>query len=266
MNAHAGSADAPPWAVIFEPYGTLLDVETDERDWYAYLNLARFLEYRGVRLNADELRWLWFEKLSQGQQSVPIASGGGNGPHPEADARTIWREIIEQHRDPCYFSADSQNSSFLSEIVTLQRALVRRTLRLMDGAKELLERLHGRVRLGVIADGQPEYVVPELQIAGIEPYFEAITVSGAHGYRKPDQRLFANAVKALGATPERTVMVGVDTARDIAGATAARLRSVLVLSPYGTKDIALGTPDYDADSTAVLAPLLERMTGIGPHG
>lgn len=256
MNAHTGSVDAPPWAVIFEPYGTLLEVETDERDWYAYLNLSRFLEYRAVRLNADELRWLWFEKLSERQQI-------GDGPHPEADARAIWREIIEQHCDPCYFSADLLNGSFLSEIVTLQRALVRRTLRPMEGAKELLESFLGRVRLGVIADGQPEYVVPELQIAGIEQYFQAVTVSGAYGFRKPDPRLFARAVTALGAAPERTVMVGVDTARDIAGATDAGLHSVLVLSPYGTKDIALGTPDDVADSTAVLAPILERLTGIG---
>ncbi len=52
-------------AVLFEPYGTLLEIETDERDWYAYLNLARFLEYRGVSLTADALRWLWFETLAR---------------------------------------------------------------------------------------------------------------------------------------------------------------------------------------------------------
>lgn len=238
--------------MLFEPYGTLIDVETDERDWYAYLNLSRFLEYRGVRLTADELRWLWFEKLA-------LETRQEDGAYPEADARAIWREILTQNSDPCRFSLDLDAGNFLADIVTLHRALTRRTLRLLDGARALLDDLQGRVRLGVVADAQPDYLLPELKIADIARYFDTSHASGAHGYRKPDARLFHAALKSLGVGADQTLFVGCDTGRDVAGATAAGIRSLLVLTPYGSKDIALGNPDFVVDDTAGIAAAVRPL-------
>jgi putative hydrolase of the HAD superfamily len=238
--------------VLFEPYGTLIDVETDERDWYAYLNLSRFLEYRGVRLTADELRWLWFEQLA-------LRTRQEDGAYPEADARAIWRDLLTQNSDPCRQTLNLDEGSFLSDIVTLHRALTRRTLRLMEGARTLLDELKGRVRLGVVSDAQPDYLLPELQLAGIAKYFDTCHASGAHGYRKPDARLIQAALDDLDVEAERTLFIGGDTGRDVAGATAAGMRSLLVLTPYGSKDIALGNPDFVVDETAGIAAAVRPL-------
>jgi putative hydrolase of the HAD superfamily len=237
-------------AVLFEPYGTLLDIETDERDWYAFLNLSRFLEYRGVRFSADELRWLWFEKIAQQLAGVP-------GPFPEIDVRVAWRELINQHARPCSDDKVADPATFLTDVTMLHRALTRRTLRPMEGVRTMLERLSGRVRLGIVTDSQPDYILPELRIAGIDRHFEATAISAEHGYRKPDPRLFEHALQALNVPADHALFVGVDTGRDIAGARAAGLRSVLVLTPYGSKDIALGEPDYVVDRIAEIGLLLE---------
>lgn len=247
---NAAFGTGPLSAVIFEPYGTLLDIETDERDWYAYLNLSRFLEYRGVRLSADELRWLWFEKLAR-------QTTDGAGPFAEISAQDAWREILEEHGDPCRTQDGLHAPTFITDVVSLHRALTRRTLRLMDGARRVLEALAGRVQLGVITDSQPEYILPELQLTGIRPLFDAVTVSGGFRQRKPAIGLFEVGLGALGIAPERAVFVGVDTGRDVAGAAAAGMRTVLVLTPYGSKDIALGEPDGVIDTIADLLPLLK---------
>ena len=236
-------------AVLFEPYGTLIDVETDERDWYAYLNLSRFLEYRGVRLSADELRWLWFERVAQQQQE-------GDGPYPEFSARAIWRELLTQHAVPCRHVRVLDDDTFIADITTLHRALTRRTLRLMEDVRPLLEDLSGRVRLGIVTDCQPDYILPELQITGIDRYFQAAAVSGEYGYRKPDPRLFRKALHTLGVPAEQALFVGVDTGIDITGARNVGMRTALVLTPYGSKDIALGEPDHVVDRTADLTPLV----------
>ncbi len=237
-------------AVLFEPYGALLEIETDERDWYAYLNLARFLEYRGVSLTADALRWLWFETLAR-----QVRESGE--PYPEVDARAAWREILSSHRDPCRQQPDLDHGTFLADVTTLHRALTRRTLRLMEGVRPLLEGLHGRLRLGVVTDAQPDYILPELEITDIRRLFDVIVISGERGYRKPDARLFHEALTTLDVPPHRALFVGVDTGRDIAGARAAGMHTALVLTPYGSKDIALGEPELVLDRTADLADVLE---------
>lgn len=239
-------------AVLFEPYGTLLEIETDERDWYAYLNLARFLEYRGVSLTADALRWLWFETLAR-------QVGESTERYPEVDARAAWRAILSTHRDPCRHQPDLDHGTFLADVTTLHRALTRRTLRLMEGVRPLLDGLYGHLRLGVVTDAQPDYILPELEITGIRRLFDAIVISGQHGYHKPDVRLFQEALAALGVPPHQALFVGVDTGRDIAGARAAGMHTALVLTPYGSKDIALGEPHFVLDRTADLAGILDAV-------
>jgi putative hydrolase of the HAD superfamily len=240
-------------AVLFEPYGTLIDIETDERDWYAYLNLSRFLEYRGVRLSADELRWLWFEKAAH-QLSHSAA------PYPDFDARAIWREIVDQNVAPCS-DEGIDHETLIADVTVLHRALTRRALRLLEDARPVLKSLRGRVRLGIVTDGQPDYVTRELRSTGIDGYFGSVVTSGARGYRKPDARLFHEAMEALAVTPEETLFVGVDTGRDVRGAHNAGIRSVLVLTRFGSKDIALGEPDYVVDQTGEIAALISTGSG-----
>jgi putative hydrolase of the HAD superfamily len=252
MSSDERRSGASLRAVVFEPYGTLIDIETDERDWYAYLHLSRFLEYRGIRLSADELRWLWFEKTAH-----QLARSGER--YPDIDARAVWREIAARgaactHMDPL------DMETLIADLTVLHRALTRRTLRPMEGARPLLDALSGRFRLGIVTDGQPDYVLPELDITGLAPYFPVVVISGAAGYRKPDARLFREAARRLDVAPEETLFVGVDTGRDIAGARAAGMRSVLVLTPYGSKDIALGEPDDVADHLADLVTVTDRLS------
>jgi putative hydrolase of the HAD superfamily len=230
----------------------LIDIETDERDWYAFLNLSRFLEYRGVSLTADELRWLWFEKVAR--QTAPVP-----GRYPEFDARATWREILTQNSDPCRYQLELESGTFLSDITTLHRALTRRTLRLIEGTRTLLDDLQGTTRLGIVSDSQPDYIEPELVIVNLRRHFDTVVSSGMAGYRKPDPRLIRGALDILDVRPDRAVFVGCDTERDIAGAAAAGLHTVLVLTPYGSKDIALGNPDRVVDHLSDVAAAVDDL-------
>lgn len=204
-----------------------------------------------MRLSADELRWLWFETLAR-------QTAHGAGPNAEVSASEAWREILGEHGDPCRLRSDLDGPTFLADVVTMHRALTRRTLRTIDGARRVLEALAPRVQLGVITDSQAEYILPELSTTGLRSFFKSITISGDFRQRKPAQGLFEVALNSLGVQPEQALFVGVDTARDIAGAASAGIRSVLVLTPYGSKDIALGEPDDVIDSIADLLALVEH--------
>jgi FMN phosphatase YigB (HAD superfamily) len=73
---------------------------------------------------------------------------------------------------------------------------------------------------------------PEFDVLG---YFDPIIVSGDHGYRKPDRRLFQLALEGMRVSAENTLYVGNDMYRDIYGAREAGLKTVMFDSDQGTK-------------------------------
>ena len=64
--------------------------------------------------------------------------------------------------------------------------------------------------------------------AHIRPYFDVILTSAGQGIRKPNPRIFLNALKTWGASPARAVMVGDTLGADILGARNAGIYSVWI--------------------------------------
>jgi phosphoglycolate phosphatase len=71
-----------------------------------------------------------------------------------------------------------------------------------------------------------------LALLGLEPYFRVVVGGDSTPYRKPDPKHLEAVLQALGATPERAVMVG-DHANDIAAAAGLGVPSVFVSWGYG---------------------------------
>ena len=57
-----------------------------------------------------------------------------------------------------------------------------------------LRRARELLRTGHVTDAQSAYARGELHKVGLLDYFDPIVVSGDHGYRKPDRRLFQLAL------------------------------------------------------------------------
>ncbi|NND76057.1 MAG: noncanonical pyrimidine nucleotidase, YjjG family [Ilumatobacter sp.] len=93
---------------------------------------------------------------------------------------------------------------------------------LIDGARELLDDLHGDVRMGLITNGYSEVQRPRLLKFDLEKYFEAIVVSGEIGHAKPHAEFFDVAFEQLGhPDPSSVLVVGDSLTSDIAGGANA---------------------------------------------
>jgi HAD superfamily hydrolase (TIGR01549 family) len=101
---------------------------------------------------------------------------------------------------------------------------------LRDGVADLLEKLHNLgLRLGLAAN-QPAQALQTLEKHGIARWFHYQQVSGTHGFRKPDVRVFLHACESLGVAPSESIMVGDRIDCDIAPATALGLRTVRIVT------------------------------------
>jgi HAD superfamily hydrolase (TIGR01509 family) len=122
--------------------------------------------------------------------------------------------------------------------------------------------LHGRrLRLGLAAN-KPHATLEVLDRHGVGQYFHHREVSGTHGYRKPDPRLFVRCCEDLGVSPEACVMVGDRIDNDIAPAKLLGMRAVLFRTgrhvaqqPRSHQE----APDAEVRDAAELRAALERL-------
>ena len=102
-----------------------------------------------------------------------------------------------------------------------------RTFELRQGIDEVLAHLNARGTLLGLAANQPSRIIGVLDELGVGQYFTHREVSGHHGYRKPDVRLFLRACEDLGVEPAECVMVGDRIDNDIVPAKLLGMRTVL---------------------------------------
>ena len=70
----------------------------------------------------------------------------------------------------------------------------------------MLETLAERYRLALVSDSQTLYIEPELRTTSLAELFEVVVISSELGYRKPDPRVFQNALARLGLRGRRRSM------------------------------------------------------------
>jgi putative hydrolase of the HAD superfamily len=225
-------------AVAFDVNGTLVRILTEESMEQIFRSAAHFLTYQGVDLHRHQVRDLYFQIMKEQQQA-------SSEEHPEFDAVGIWRSIIEGHlTDFTRTLPDEKLEQLPLFLAEMSRGISRCRLRLYRHVREVLDVLRERYPLAVVTDAQSAYARGELHKVGLLDYFDPIIVSGDHGYRKPDRRLFQFALDGMGVAAEDTLYVGNDMHRDIFGARAVGMKTVMFDSDQGTKVHLDCVPDY----------------------
>lgn len=87
----------------------------------------------------------------------------------------------------------------------------------MRGLREILERFHGRLRLGVATSSPRILVEAALPAIGVDRYFDAITAGDEITSGKPDPEIYLKTMSKLQVTPETTVVLEDAPAGALAG-------------------------------------------------
>jgi HAD superfamily hydrolase (TIGR01509 family) len=120
-----------------------------------------------------------------------------------------------------------QATPLIGEVTELMHEELQAQVDARPGAVELVERLRGRVPLG-LASNSPRYLVDAaLQSAGFTDAFDAIVSSDDVQSHKPAPDLYLLVCKRLGVAPAEALALE-DTASGIAAAKAAGLTCIAV--------------------------------------
>jgi len=238
-------------AVAFDVNGTLVRILTQDGMEQIFRSIAHFLTYQGIDLRRHQVRDLYFQIMKEQQQASPEE-------YPEFDAVAIWRSIIEAHLTDFTRALPPEELEQTPLVLAqMYRGISRCRLHLYPHVREVLDVLREHYPLAVVTDAQSAYARGELHKVGLLDYFDPIVVSGDHGYRKPDRRLFQFALDGLGVAAEHTLYVGNDMHRDIFGAREVGMTTVMFESDQGTSVHLDCVPDHRITDFRDLLKLLD---------
>lgn len=196
--------------VLFDLYGTLADIHTDEDSAAAWTAL-RVALYRHGADYATNARLRDAFRREVARANAPRTQGEWFEP----DYLPAYRALFKD----CW--VDATNDDARDVAWTFRRASTQK-LRLFDGARELLDTLRDEGRQVVlVSNAQSCYTRPELELLGLDDAFDHVLISSDEGARKPSGELFRRALIRADAEPGHTLMVGNDETSDIFGAAHA---------------------------------------------
>lgn len=211
-------------------------------------------------LTRGEVDWPRFRSAYEAVCAEQLAFSGRTGREHRLDDRL--RRTLRRAGCTCALAAAAIDRL----VARFADALCART-HPMDGAAEVLAALSQRHPLGLVANHPlPKIVLDTLEQFGLRAYLATVVISGSLGWAKPHPAPFREALRRLGAAPERALFVGDSLPNDMRGAKAAGLWTAwLAPGPPGRPDPAV---DYRLERLSDLVAIVNGhapvVTGVMP--
>lgn len=197
---------------IFDLYGTLIDIHTDESSKNFFKKYAKWLRKQGLYFD-----WKHFYRLytSIERKYRDNAAQAQETSNPEIQIEGVFYDVFaakgyvlteEQIKDLC-------ESFRRISLITLR--LFPDTIACLEGLKRAGKKIY------LLSNAQRSFTWQELELTGIEPYFDAILISSDEGCMKPDPLFYNICCERYHLDKAQSVMIGNELKSDMAGAKAA---------------------------------------------
>jgi len=222
--------------LIFDLYGTLVDIHTEESD-LVWEKTALYFGYYGARYTGKSLK-TDFESVMTKLESD---AGQSYEVFPDIPFDAVMADLFRANAITDNADALGLNAAQVFRIASTEY------IRVYDGVFKALHQLREKgYRLWLLSNAQRAFTAYELRHLGLGPQFDGIYLSSDYRCRKPDVRFFRALLDEQQLDPKRCLMIGNDRETDIAGAKAARLSTLYMHTNL--------TPAHQAEADPALKP------------
>ena len=209
---------------IFDLYGTLVDIRTDENKEELWEKLSLFYAFYGAFYTPEELARSYKRLTGEMTAGHEELRRDSHEAFPEIRIEEVFHALFEE-------KGIAPDEPLVRHAGQFFRILSMEFIRLYDGTEEMLSAVKesGR-KIYLLSNAQRIFTEYEMNALGITKYFDGIFISSDEGCKKPDLKFFRKLIDTCGIDPERAVMVGNDGICDIEGAKRAGLGTVYVHS------------------------------------
>ena len=197
--------------LIFDLYGTLVDIHTEEND-LVWEKTALYFGFYDAHYTKEELKSAFRQEL----QRREAKAGQSYECFPDIPFEQIMASLfraagVTENADTLGF-----NAAQLFRISSIEY------IRLYPHVLEALSELRQQgYRLWLLSNAQRVFTEYELRHLGLGSQLDGIYISSDYGCRKPDTRFFRALMDEQKLDPSHCLMIGNDRHTDIAGAQAA---------------------------------------------
>ena len=188
---------------IFDLYGTLVDIHTNEKKAYLWKKMSLFFGMKGAAYEPKELRMAYETKIKEQEAALKMECRGSHV--PEIDIADVFRQLFEDQ------------AVSVTEEEMLQR--------LKDAGKKVF----------LLSNAQALFTAPEISLLGLTKYFDGILLSSDAGVKKPDPAFYEMLLKQYHLDPAECLMTGNDDIADCHGAASAGIASRYVATRQSPK-------------------------------
>lgn len=202
---------------LFDLYGTLIDINTDEWCDEIWEKMALVYSLSGAAYTAEELHKEYDRLVTDETDRIPKEKYTTT---PEPLIENVFRRLYTQKGVEC----SHETAAYTGRVF---RAFSIKFIKLYDGVHELFEaiRSHGG-KIYLLSNAQRIFTEPEIRMLGIYDEFDYVMISSDEGCAKPDKKFYECMLKKFDMKPEETIMIGNDYRTDIRGAYEAGLDSL----------------------------------------
>ncbi len=217
--------------LIFDLYGTLVDIHTEENA-LVWDKTALYFGYYGAPCTGEELHTAFDAAMAQREAQA----GQSYECFPDIPFEQVMAQLL---RDRGVADAEVLGVN----VAQLFRIASTEYIRLYPYVKEALATLRRKgYRLWLLSNAQRVFTVYELTHLRLGDEFDGVFLSSDYGCRKPDVRFFRALLEEQQLDPSKCLMIGNDRDTDIAGAKAAGLDTLYMHTNLTPREQAAANP------------------------
>lgn len=208
---------------IFDLYGTLVDIKTNENSKFLWKKLSLFYSFNGALYDSETLKSSYLKKIKEAKLSITDTK------YPDFPIENIFLSLFADKN--VLISPDT-----LKDTTQLFRILSINHLKLYDGVIEVLELLKKkRKKIYLLSNAQRIFTLHEMKVLGIHKYFDEVYFSSDYNVCKPDKNFYLQLINDFNIDIKSSIMIGNDFIADIEGATNIGLNSLYIDSNLSPK-------------------------------
>ena len=197
--------------LIFDLYGTLVDIHTEEND-VVWEKTAIFFGFYGAHYTTAELKTAFRAAMAEREAKA----GQSYECFPDIPFELVMTQLFREKGVEENAEALGVQAAQLFRISSIEY------VKLYPGALEALAKLRKKgYRLWLLSNAQRVFTAFELRHLGLGEQLDAIYISSDYRCRKPDVRFFRALVEEQGLDISKCLMIGNDLHTDIGGARNA---------------------------------------------
>lgn len=217
---------------IFDLYGTLVDIHTDESKASLWKKIAVYFSAQGASYTGKELKERYGALIRAEEKKLQRKLGKK---YPGIAVKEV--EInLDRVFAALYKEKDIKaNKQLIKDSMIAFRAITMEKLRLFPGTKELLQGLRDAgKKVYLLSNAQTSFTYPEMKALGLTGYFDDIFFSSDLEVKKPSAKFYEALFEKHGLKKTESVMVGNDRFADVQGALDFGIEAIYLHTEQST--------------------------------